>query len=144
MKKIVLVAGLVVLMLFVVACAPGETLAGQAVKQDKTCLIGEQRCNFVNKASLQFSCEMVANENWPGVNGDTYCKQQEYQFCSHGFFTVQNKVGPNVYTPFSCGQVLDEEDWNAENGDLTSKKFSSYPNFEIEDVITVYSCCNLK
>lgn len=53
MKKIVLVMGLVVLMLFVVACAPGETLAGQAVKQDKTCLRLENGCGFATEAQLE-------------------------------------------------------------------------------------------
>ena len=123
--------------------ATGYAIKSANIDTSNMCRYGEKQCGFTNNADLKITCEMVGNENWPGINGDGYCVEQGYKFCSQGFFVVENKIGPSVYMPFSCGQVLIEEDLTGDVGEFTSKKFASYPNFEINDVITAYSCCNI-
>lgn len=144
-KKVISTVGVVLLVavvgviLFLVQKSKGEMVVGEAVKTKDVCVAGN-RCGFITKEKFDISCKQYANENWLGeINGNMYCKQQGAQFCSQGFWIVQNKNGPDSITPFSCGQML-----TGATGDFDYTKYNSYPNFEVEDVLTVYTCCNVK
>ncbi|MBS3170008.1 hypothetical protein J4210_05995 [Candidatus Woesearchaeota archaeon] len=76
MKKMVMVLGLMVLALFVVACAPGETLAGQAVKTracnsnwEKYCgtlLEGESQAYSIGSSQYKIALTEIINQNYAG------------------------------------------------------------------------------
>ena len=122
-KKGFLIFGLILLALFVVACASGETVVGQAVKQDKSCLTMENRCGFVTKDAAQKLTLIGFNEIKKFyTNGDFQLGKPAEDICDElgcgGCFAGQIEGMTTYYE--STGNVCSNPQTYTSNSELVS------------------------